>query len=230
MKAVVLAGGYGKRLKPLTDERPKPMVEVAGRPIIEWQILWLKKYNVRSFVFLTGYKKEVIIDWVTRNASRLGISYMFLTEDEPLGTGGAIKRLKDFINEEFLVLNGDIVTDVDVTRLNLDGGYVGALSLVPLRSPYGIVRTEGEKIVSFVEKPLLREYLINAGIYLFSPKIFEYLPEKGDIERTTFPVLAEKGLLKGVMFPDAYWRSIDTIKDLEEASAELTEVFKDYLQ
>ncbi len=230
MKAVILAGGFGKRLRPLTDEKPKPMVEVAGRPIIEWQILWLKKHNVRTFIFLVGYKKEVLIEWVTKNASRLGISYAFLTEDEPLGTGGSIKRLKDFLNEDFLVLNGDVITDLDVSKLSIDGGYAVAISLVPLRSPYGIVRVEGDRVTNFVEKPTLKEYLINAGVYLFSPKVFEYLPDKGDLERTTFPVLAEKGMLKGVVFPNAYWRSIDTMKDLEEATLEVDEVFKHYLQ
>ncbi|MGC9106095.1 MAG: nucleotidyltransferase family protein [Thermoprotei archaeon] len=225
-KAVILAGGYGKRLRPLTDERPKPMVEVNGKPIIEWQIVWLKKYNVRSFIFLTGYKREVLIEWVTKNAERLGISYMFLTENEPLGTGGAIKRLKDFLHEEFLVLNGDIITDLDVSRLKLKDGEVAAIALVPLRSPYGIIQVADGKVKAFMEKPVLKEYWINAGVYKFSPKIFEYLPDKGDLERTTFPTLAERGVLGGVTFPEAYWRSIDTMKDLEEASAEVREIFK----
>ncbi len=225
-KAVILAGGYGKRLRPLTDERPKPMVEVNGKPIIEWQIVWLKKYNVRSFVFLTGYKREVLIEWVTKNAERLGISYMFLTENEPLGTGGAVKRLKDFLHEEFLVLNGDIITDLDVSKLKLKDGEVATIALVPLRSPYGIIQVADGKVKAFMEKPVLKEYWINAGIYKFSPKVFEYLPDKGDLERTTFPTLAEKGMLGGVTFPEAYWRSIDTMKDLEEASAEVREVFK----
>jgi NDP-sugar pyrophosphorylase family protein len=225
-KAVILAGGYGKRLRPLTDERPKPMVEVNGKPILEWQIFWLKKHNVRSFVFLTGYKREVLIEWVTKNAERLGISYMFLTENEPLGTGGAIKRLKDFLHEEFLVLNGDIITDLDVTKLKLKDSEVATIALVPLRSPYGIIQVADGKVKAFMEKPVLKEYWINAGVYKFSPKVFEYLPDKGDLERTTFPTLAERGMLGGVTFPEAYWRSIDTMKDLEEASAEVREVFK----
>ena len=227
LKAVILAGGYGKRLRPLTDERPKPMIEVGGRPIVEWQILWLKRFGIKSFIFLTGYKREVLIDWVSRNAERLGISYMFLTENEPLGTGGAVKRIRDFINEDFLVLNGDIITDLDIEKLRVKDGEVAALALVPLRSPYGIVYIEDGKVKAFIEKPVLKEYWINAGVYRFTPKIFEYLPDKGDIERTTFPTLAQRGLLGGVQFAEAYWRSIDTMKDLEEASNEVLEVFKD---
>ncbi|MCY0859939.1 MAG: nucleotidyltransferase family protein [Sulfolobaceae archaeon] len=231
MKAVILAGGYGKRLRPFTDEKPKPLLEVAGRPILEWQILLLKKkFNISSFIILAGYKKEVLLEWVTNNQQRLGISPMIATESEPLGTGGAIKHVEDFLKseDEFLVLNGDIITNIDINKLELNNAIV-AISLVPLRSPYGVVQLKDDRIVQFVEKPLLKDYWINAGIYKMSSDVFDYLPEKGDIEKTTFPLLAEKGLLQGVKFEDAYWRSIDTLKDLEEASAEVPQVFSDIL-
>jgi len=142
LKAVILAWDYGKRLKILTDERPKPMVEVEGRPIVEWQILWLKRFSIRSLIFLTEHKREVLIDWVSRNAERLGISYIFLTENEPLGTGGAVKSIRDFINEDFLVLNGDIITNLNIKKLRVKDDEVATIALVPLRSPYGIVYVE----------------------------------------------------------------------------------------
>lgn len=226
MKAVILAGGFGKRLRPLTDERPKPLIEIAGKPIIEWQILWLKKFGINAFYILTGYKKDIMVDWVSKNQERLNVSIAILTEEEPLGTGGAIKRLEGFINEEFFVLNGDILTNIDVTKLRCDNA-IASIALVPLRSPYGIVRLDSEgKVIQFVEKPLLKEYWINAGVYYTKPEIFEYLPTKGDIEKETFPKLAEKGLLKGATFDSSYWRSIDTIKDYEEANSEIHEIFK----
>lgn len=226
MKAVILAGGYGKRLRPLTDDKPKPLVEIAGKPIIEWQILWLKSFGISSFFILAGYKKEALIDWVSKNQQRLNVSIAILTEEEPLGTGGAIKRLKDFINDDFIVINGDILTNIDISKMILKD-CITSIALVPLRSPYGIVTVdENGKIIRFVEKPLLKEYWINAGVYKMKPEVFEYLPEKGDIEKTTFPLLAEKGLLRGVTFENIYWRSIDTIKDYEEASVEVPEVFK----
>ncbi|QGR18560.1 nucleotidyltransferase family protein [Stygiolobus azoricus] len=229
MKAVILAGGFGKRLRPLTDERPKPLIEIAGKPIIEWQIKWLKKFGVTSVFVLAGYKKEVLIDWVAKNQDKLGISIAILTEDQPLGTGGAIKRLNGFISngERFFVLNGDILTNLDLFKLE-DDKAVAVISLVPLRSPFGIVKVERDGIITqFVEKPILKDYWINAGVYSMSSEIFEYLPEKGDIEKETFPLLAQKGLLKGITFDNVYWRSIDTLKDYEEANAEITEVFKD---
>ncbi|MFP3347401.1 MAG: nucleotidyltransferase family protein [Sulfolobaceae archaeon] len=229
MKAVILAGGFGKRLRPLTDERPKPLIEIAGKPIIEWQIKWLKKFGVTSVFVLAGYKKEVLIDWVAKNQDKLGIPIAILTEDQPLGTGGAIKRLNGFISngEKFFVLNGDILTNLDLSKLG-DDKAVAVISLVPLRSPFGIVKVDSEgNIIQFVEKPVLKDFWINAGIYSMNSEIFEYLPEKGDIEKETFPLLAQKGLLKGITFDDVYWRSIDTLKDYEEANAEITEVFKD---
>ena len=227
MKAIILAGGYGKRLRPLTDDKPKPLVEIAGKPILEWQILWLKSYGITSFFILAGYKKDVLVDWISKNQGRLGVSIAILTEEEPLGTGGAIKRLKGFLrDEEFIVTNGDIITNLDITKLNLDN-CIASIALVPLRSPYGVVQLNAEgKITRFVEKPVLKEYWINAGVYKMKSEIFEYLPDKGDIEKTTFPLLAERGLLKGITFENVYWRSIDTIKDYEEALVELPEVFK----
>jgi len=227
MKAVILAGGYGKRLRPLTDDKPKPLVEIAGKPILEWQILWLKSFGISSFFILAGYKKDVLVDWISKKQEKLGVSIAILTEEEPLGTGGAIKRLNDFIhNEEFVVTNGDILTNLDITKMKLNECVAG-IALVPLRSPYGVVQIDGNgKIIHFVEKPVLKEYWINAGVYKMKSEIFEYLPEKGDIEKTTFPLLSEKSLLKGVTFENVYWRSIDTIKDYEEASVEIPEVFK----
>jgi len=227
MKAVILAGGYGKRLRPLTDDKPKPLVDIAGKPILEWQILWLKSFGIDSFFILAGYKKDVLVDWVSKNQQRLGVNIAILTEEEPLGTGGAIKRLRGFIHdEEFIVANGDIITNLDITKMKVES-YLASVALVPLRSPYGVVQISSEgKIINFVEKPILKDYWINAGVYKMKPEIFEYLPDKGDIEKTTFPLLAEKGLLKGVTFENVYWRSIDTIKDYEEASVEIPEVFK----
>ncbi|MCG3109758.1 Bifunctional protein GlmU [Metallosphaera sp. J1] len=216
MKALILAGGFGKRLRPFTDDKPKPLLEIAGKPILEWQILWLKKYGIREFVILTGYKKEALIDWASTNSDRLEVNFVYSVENEPMGTGGAIRKVRHFINEDFLVVNGDILTNLDVNMLSSM-----SIALVPLKSPYGIVEVNGEKVARFVEKPTLYDHWINAGVYRLSPSVFDYLPEKGDIERTTFPKLAEMGLLRAVKFEKVYWRSIDSVKDMEEAGNEV---------
>lgn len=230
MKAVILAGGYGKRLRPLTEDRPKPMVEVCGRPLAEWQILWLKSLGITEVVFLLGYAKEKVIEYFG-SGKKFGVNISYVVEDEPLGTGGAIKNAEHILKSEdvFIVVNGDIITNLNplemVQMIKKDNSVV-AIALVYMRSPYGIVKLDGEYIVEFVEKPTI-EYTINAGVYVMKPTIFEYLPEKGDIERTAFPLLASKRLLKGYVYKDVYWKSIDTIKDLEEASDRLRTLYPD---
>ena len=229
MKAVILAGGLGKRLRPLTEDRPKPLVEVCGRPILEWQIRWLKRFGINDFVLLLGYAREKVIQFLG-SGKKLDINVAYVIEDEPLGTGGAIKNAESILRNEdvFIVLNGDIITDLDprpmIEKL-LKSDAVAALALVPMRSPYGVVKVDDEGYVTeFVEKPLL-DHLINAGIYAMKPQIFDYLPTKGDIERTAFPRLAKEKKLIAHIYRDAYWKSIDTIKDLEEAASMLREVY-----
>lgn len=228
MKAAVMAGGLGRRLRPLTSDRPKPLVEVGGKTIIEWQIEWLRRHGISSVVILAGYLREVLIEHLG-SGSRYGVKASYVVEDEPLGTGGALRNAEHVLSDSvFVALNGDVITNLDLGRLVrelVSSNAVAAIALVPLRSPYGIVKLRGDGYVeSFEEKPVLREYLINAGVYAMKPEVFRYLPERGDIERTTFPRLAAEGLLKGVVFADCYWRSIDTLKDVEEASKDLQAV------
>ncbi len=223
-----MAGGFGKRLRPLTNDRPKPLVEVCGKAIIEWQIEWLRRYGVRTLVVLAGYLREVLIDRLG-SGSKYGIRITYVVEDEPLGTGGALKNAECVLNDSvFIALNGDVITNLDLSRLVSEltnSNALAAIALVPLRSPYGIVRVrEGNYVESFIEKPVLSEYLINAGVYAMRPEVFKYVPEKGDLERVTFPRLASEGLLKGVVFHECYWRSIDTLKDVEEASKDLESI------
>ncbi|MEM1677185.1 MAG: nucleotidyltransferase family protein [Nitrososphaerota archaeon] len=196
MKAIILAGGLGKRLRPLTEKIPKPLLDVAGKPILEWQIIWLRYHGFRDIVLAVGYLWEKIRN-VFGDGSRLNVSISYAIEEEPLGTGGALRNTKNLLedSEKFIVLNGDILTNIDLSNLcrtELQDA-VGVLSLVPLPSPYGIVEFDKESMIirSFVEKPIIRDYWINAGIYFFNKPIFDYLPEKGDIEKTAFPKLAE---------------------------------------
>ncbi len=226
MKAAIIAGGFGKRLRPLTLDRPKTLVEVGGKPIIQWQIEWLRKYGVDTIAVLAGYMKEKIIDFLG-SGQRLGVNVVYVVEEEPLGTGGAIKNAKGVLsNDIFVAVNGDIITNIPINKLVnelISSNALAVIALVPLKSPYGIVEIDERGYVkSFREKPLLSEYLINAGVYAMKPQIFEYLPDKGDIERDTFPKLAKEGLLKGVVFRNVYWRAIDTVKDVEEVGRELS--------
>ena len=221
MKAMILAGGYGKRLMPLTSTLPKPLLEVAGKPIIDWQMAWLRRAGIESFVVACGYLKEKIVEHVGVLKRELDASVEYAVEKTPLGTGGALKNARKLVDDEiFMALNGDVITNLDVKKLGL-GGAVTSMALTQLKSPFGIVRTEGTTIRRFDEKPFIKGYWINAGVYLVGPKIFNYLPERGDIERTAFSTLAKRGMLRGVKYRNVYWHSIDSIKDLEETGRDL---------
>jgi|UniRef100_A0A7J3XXL1 NDP-sugar pyrophosphorylase family protein len=231
MLAAILAGGFGKRLRPFTEESPKPLVQVAGESIIDWQIKWLKKHGVRELVILAGYKKEKLIEHLG-SGSRHGVKITYVIEDEPLGTGGAIKNAEHVLSKEevFLVLNGDVLTNLDpkklIAKLEGDNSLLGVIASIPLPSPYGILRIEGERIIGFIEKPVITDYWINAGIYALSSDSLKYFPEKGDLEKTAFPKMAEEGVLGVVKYENVFWRAIDTHKDLEEASYLITNVLK----
>jgi NDP-sugar pyrophosphorylase family protein len=223
VKAVILAGGFGKRLKPLTDQRPKPMIEVLNVPIIEWQVKWLKKYGISEVIICVGYMKERIIDHVG-SGSRLGVKVGYAVEEEPLGTGGALKNAESLLagQDSFFMINGDILTDLDPNKLGLNSGHQ-SLALVSLRSPFGVVELDSDsKVLGFVEKPTIPDRWINAGVYRFTQQVFDYLPENGNIEVTALPILAKEGKLNAVKFENVFWRSIDSHKDIEEASKEMS--------
>lgn len=220
LKAVLLAGGYGKRLKPLTENLPKPMLEVSGKPILVWQVEWLKKLGVKEFIVCAGYLREKIIE-VIGSGSRLGVKIGYSVEDEPLGTGGALKNGEHLLrfDKQFIVVNGDILTTLNPFRmLDLLDGSIACIALTKLPSPYGIVEFDEKTylVKRFAEKPQLTNY-INAGVYVFSSEIFKYLPEQGDLEKHTFPLLVERKAIRAFPYDDAEWISIDSHKDLEEA-------------
>ncbi|MEM0038099.1 MAG: nucleotidyltransferase family protein [Zestosphaera sp.] len=226
LKAAIIAGGLAKRLRPITEEIPKSLVEVAGKPVIEWQLRWLKSNGVDSIVILAGYRYEKLIEFLG-SGRKFGVSVTYVVEDTPLGTGGAIKNAEPYLrNEIFVAVNGDVITDIPIVKLvdavKRSEALAAAIALVPLKSPYGVVKisTDG-RVENFVEKPSIEDYLINAGVYVMKSDIFNYLPEVGDIERTAFPQLAREGRLHGMKFTSNYWKSIDTIKDVEEAANDI---------
>jgi mannose-1-phosphate guanylyltransferase len=219
MKAVILAGGFGKRLKPLTNDRPKPMIEVLGVPILEWQIDWLHRHDINELVICVGYLREAVLKHIG-SGKRFGVKVGYSVEEEPLGTGGALKNAASLLNgEKFFAMNGDILTDLDPWKLvdDVNEGTMGSIAAVPLYSPYGIVQIESGYARGFREKPVLRDYWINAGVYCLSSKIVDLLPDNGNIEAQTMPELAKEGKLRVTKYDNVNWRSVDTYKDIEES-------------
>jgi mannose-1-phosphate guanylyltransferase len=228
MITVILAGGLGIRLRPLTTDRPKPMIQIKDIPIIELQVSWLKKFGITDIIVLVGHLKEKIKHHLG-DGKKFGVNISYIEEHVPLGTGGALKNAKNEIiqngntNAGFFVINGDILTDLDPFTISEKGSMT--LALVPLKSTFGIVETNGDLVSKFVEKPSIENMWCNAGVYYFSNEIFDYLPDKGNIETVTLPMLVEKQRLKAKKFSNNYWRSIDSHKDVEEASKEIEHIF-----
>jgi NDP-sugar pyrophosphorylase family protein len=223
--ALIIAGGEGERLRPLTDDRPKNMVPVGGRTIAERQLEWLREGGVTDVVFLCRYKAEVLQAHVD-DGSRFGVRVQYSIEAEPLGRGGALKVGFGLVPEDephVIACNSDILTDQKLFELlafHESKRAAATVMLTPLRSPYGIVEVADDgRIESFREKPLLPHW-VNAGVYVLSREFFTLLPDKGDHETTAFPALAAQGKLFGFR-SKAYWRPVDSIKDLSEAEKEL---------
>lgn len=227
-QAVVLAGGQGSRLRPYTDDRPKPMVEIPGTglPIIGHQLRWLAEEGVTDAVISCGHLAEVLQKWLT--TADLPLTVTTVVEKEPLGRGGGLKYAATALprpDDPWFATNGDIWTRFSLREMasfHAERGAVATLALARPRMPWGAVDTdEFGHVLDFVEAPP-SPYLINAGVYVFAPGFTALLPDRGDHERATFPRLARERRLAGFQIPHgAYWRAIDTAKDLAEAAREL---------
>ena len=226
MYALILAGGRGERLRPLTDNAPKPMVPICAKPILWHQVQWLKRGGITDIIFLAGYKWEVIRDFFG-DGSGHGFHAHYSVEETPLGRGGAIRKGMAMVPEHeacTVVTNGDIITaeslDVIVDtyrgKREANAAHQATVMAVPFLSPYGLVdMDEQDNVEGFREKAEL-PYWINGGIYVFSREIEALLPELGDHEDSTFPDLAAQGNLSAIR-SRAFWRSVDSFKDLREA-------------
>ena len=222
MKAIILAGGFGKRLKPVTDYVPKPLVPIKNIPIIEWQIKYLKKFDIDEIIVCTGYKAKMIENYLT--AKNLDIRIIFSVEDTPLGTGGAIKKAAKLIKDEsFFVINGDIITNINLRKLVEKQNCIASIEL---RTNFGVLETDRDKVTKFKEKKEITDLWMNAGIYHLQKNILKDLPKKGDIEKTLFSKYAEKGKIHTIKFKDVKWFSIDSFKDMDESSLEIEDMIK----
>ena len=216
VKAVILAGGRGKRLRPITDHLPKPLVPIGNTPIIEWQLSYLRRNKIDDIIVCAGYKSELIEDFLMQKKIR---NVCISREDKPLGTAGAIKKISPLITEDkFFIMNGDIITDIDLRKLNK---LPNSIASVPLRTKFGVLKISGSKITEFREKKQIPDMWMNAGVYCLKKEILGDLPKKGDLEKMLFPDYAENGELNTVKFGDAKWYSIDSFKDIEECSEEI---------
>lgn len=227
MMAIILAGGLGTRLRPLTNEIPKPLLPVKGKSIIEHAILNLKRYGIRDIILSIGYKSEQIKKYFGDGSSfDARISYSI--EDEPLGTGGAVKKAAKEIQEPFILLWGDNLMDLDVNELlkaheRNSAKITMALTKREDVENFGVAKLDGDKIEYFIEKPKREDApsnLINAGGFVINSEALEILPEGiSSIEKDCF----EKLCLIGVVYAYRHygqWFPTDTLEKYKKADEE----------
>lgn len=220
MKAVILIGGEGTRLRPLTCNIPKAMVPILNRPFLEHLLYYLKKNGVTEVILAMGYRPDSIESRLGCG-DHLGVQITYLTEDSPLGTAGAVKHAERFLDETFIVFNGDILSEIDLRAMikrHQDVKPKASIALTPVENPtiYGVVETDSRGMVKrFVEKPGWDEVttnMINAGIYILEPEVLAHIPSSAPcmFEHHLFPLLLEMG--EPVMsYPsDDYWIDIGT--------------------
>jgi dTDP-glucose pyrophosphorylase len=224
MRAVVMAGGYGTRLRPLTDDLPKPMLPVGDRPLLEIIVNGLREAGIRQVNLATHYKSEMIADHF-KDGQDFGVDIRYVKEDQPLGTAGALSLLEES-EEPLLVINGDILTRVDFrAMLNFHKEHHSDLTVAvrqyEFRVPYGVINTEGVLVTGISEKPLVRQF-INAGIYLLNPSIRRLIPNG---QHYDIPDLIQQLLKEGrpvVCFPiREYWLDIGMSDHYDQAKVDV---------
>lgn len=225
--AVILAGGLGTRLRPLTDETPKPLLPLKGKPIVQHIIENLKKYGITNIILSIGYRAQTIQKYFG-DGSQMGVSITYCVENEPLGTGGAIKEASKDLTKPFIALNGDNLADFNYEELvstHLRNSSKVTMTLYPVEDVtlYGIADLEGENIKGFIEKPTREEApsnLNNAGAYVIDPTVLSMLPEgKSSIERDCFEKLAPTGVVFAYNHKKQ-WFPTDTLEKYKNACLE----------
>jgi len=232
-EAVILAGGIGKRLKPLTEHRPKPLIPIAGRPCIDYVIRSLVSANVKKIIITTSYLSDKVIKRIGDGAP-YGAHILYSFEGTPMGTAGAVKKVEGFITGVFIVASGDVLADVDIAQLiafHKEKGADVTLALTKVEDPtqFGIVELdESGRIKRFAEKPSKEEVfsnLINAGIYIISQKILAEIPfkEPFDFSKNLFPKLLASGFALYGKVLEGLWRDIGHPQDLLQANLDVVE-------
>src|SRR3989338_1491339 len=203
MKAIILAGGFGTRLKKIVFDKPKSMATIAGIPFLEHQIRLLKEQGISDIILCVSYMADKIKSYFG-DGRRMGVNITYSEEEVPLGTAGAIKKAERYVQGTFIVLNGDSYSQLDIGKFfdfhrSKKSLFSISLTQVKHASHYGLVHLQDDKIVAFLEKQTDGNGLINSGVYIFEPEIFKYIPEDQNIsmEKQIFPELVARGLLFG---------------------------------
>jgi dTDP-glucose pyrophosphorylase len=228
-KVVLMAGGLGIRLRPLTESTPKPMIRVGNKPIIETIIESFKQFGFIDFIISVNYRADVLQNYFGHGENH-GVKIEFIHESEQMGTAGALNLMRDKLSEPFIVMNGDLLTTLNFENfldfhLNSESIATMAVYQYNQQIPYGVVKQIGDKMMSIEEKPIHQHY-INAGIYAFQPEILNFLPQEGFFDMVTLfnQLIAAKQ--SPSTFPiHEYWMDIGRLEELEQARLDYKGLF-----
>jgi NDP-sugar pyrophosphorylase family protein len=232
MKAVILAGGKGKRLKPYTTCFPKPLMPIGDEPILEIVVKQLKSYGFNEILMAVGHLAE-LIQVFFNDGNKYNLKIRYYREDKPLGTAGPLAQLKNELKDDFLMMNGDILTNLDFSEIiksHKKNGAIATISLKKMKVPidYGVIELNDDvNIIGYSEKPQI-DYLVSMGIYAFSPRILDFIPKNKylDIPDLIRKLISEDEIVNGYVY-DGYWLDIGRPDDYEKANNDLDQVYNE---
>lgn len=216
-KVVILAGGKGTRLRPYTENFPKPLVRLGSKTLIEYVLGNVKRAGIDKVIIATGYLGEMIEDYLGQEWQ--GIKIKYYGEKELEGTAGCLVKMQDVLEENFIILMGDHITTIDImdmyrTHLNNKVDVTIALKPYNVIIEYGVAKIDGNLIVGFEEKPTYK-YYINTGIYVLNKTVFNYIKVGNDFAKDVFPRLLKEGRKLGYYISNEFWTDIGRVKDYE---------------
>lgn len=229
-KIVLMVGGLGTRLRPLTEKIPKPMLKVGDKPILETIILNFKKYGYINIVLSVSYKAEIIKDYFG-NGNFFGVNIEYIDENKRMGTAGALSLMKDILTDNFFVMNGDLLTSLNfehMMKFHLENNSTATMGLreYDFQVPYGVVNIEDKRIVRIEEKPV-QNFYVNGGIYVLSKQVLKFIPENSFFDMPTlFEIIINKKLTTLSFIIKDYWLDIGRIEEFQKANQEYYKVFR----
>ena len=228
-RVVLMVGGLGTRLRPLTDHIPKPMLKVGDKPILETIILNFKKYGFTNIILSVSYKAE-IIEAYFGDGSNFGVNIEYIYEEKRMGTAGALSLMREKLNEPFFVMNGDLLTNLNfetMMKFHLDNQSIATMGVreYDFQVPYGVVNVDGHNILNIEEKPT-QHFFVSGGVYILNSEVLKLIPNNEYYDMPTlFENLIEKKM-KSISFTiRGYWMDIGRVEEFKKANDEYYEVF-----
>ncbi|WP_068986490.1 nucleotidyltransferase family protein [Lysinibacillus xylanilyticus] len=224
---ILMVGGLGARLRPLTDNIPKPMLKVGNKPILEIIIEGFKRYGYTNFILSVNYKKEMIQNYF-QSGEAFGVNITYIEETKRMGTAGALSLLCEKPTKPVFVMNGDLLTQVNFDQLMQFHNEQEAVATMCVREyeyqiPYGVIKTESAKLVSIQEKPIHKSF-VNAGIYVLNPEAFDYIPKDVFFDMPTlFETIIADNKVASIFPIREYWLDIGRMDDFEKAKLDYGE-------